>query len=53
MIIGLIIKIKKHLNFLKNKDFLPHCRTKKSKTLNIYNSKVKMTCLPEYKLYTK
>ena len=46
-------KNKKTFKFFKNKDFLPHCRTKKSKTLNIYNSKVKMTCLPEYKLYTK
>jgi len=46
-------KNKKTLKLFKNKDFLPHCKTKKSKTLNIYNSKVKMTCLPEYKLYTK
>ena len=46
-------KNKKTFKFFKNKDFLPHCRTKKSKTLNIYNSKVKMTCLPEYKLYKK
>jgi len=46
-------KNKKTLRLFKNKDFLPHCNIKKNKTLKIYNNKVKMTCLPEYKLHTK
>ena len=40
---------KKTLKFIKNKDVLPHCKTKKSKIMNLYNNKTKMFCLPEYK----
>ena len=47
------IKNKKTFNFINNKDFLPHCKTKKSKVLNMYNNKTKMFCLPEYKPYIK
>tara|TARA_Y100000816_G_scaffold120239_1_gene84487 strand:+ start:936 stop:1640 length:705 start_codon:yes stop_codon:yes gene_type:complete len=47
------VKNKKTFNFIKNKDFLPHCKTKKSKVLNMYNNKTSMYCLPEYKPYTK
>ena len=47
------VKNKKTFNFIKNKDFLPHCKTKKSKVLNMYNNKTKMFCLPEYKPYIK
>ena len=40
---------KKTLKFIKNKDILPHCKTKKSKIMNLYNNRTKMFCLPEYK----
>ena len=40
---------KKTFKFLKNKDILPHCKTKKSRVLNMYKNKTKMFCLPEYK----
>ncbi len=40
---------KKTLKFIKNKDIMPHCKTKKSKIMNLYNNKTKMFCLPEYK----
>ena len=47
------IKNKKTLKLAKNKDFLPHCKSKKSKQLNMYNNKTKMFCLPEYKPFTR
>ena len=40
---------KKTFKFVKNKDILPHCKTKKSRILNMYKNKTKMFCLPEYK----
>jgi len=44
---------KKTFKFIKNKDFLPHCKTKKTRILNMYKNKTKMFCLPEYKPFTK
>tara|TARA_B100000035_G_scaffold315335_1_gene335317 strand:- start:379 stop:1089 length:711 start_codon:yes stop_codon:yes gene_type:complete len=47
------LKNKKTFKLIKNKDFLPHCRTKKSRVLNMYKHKTKMFCLPEYKPFIK
>ena len=44
---------KKTFRFVKNNDILPHCKTKKSRLLNMYNNKTKMFCLPEYKPLVK
>ena len=44
---------KNTFKFIKNKDFLPHCKTKKTRILNMYKNKTKMFCLPEYKPFTK